>query len=307
MTAPNDLDRLLAAFLRDGPAELPDPSFDAVRGRMETTRQRGVIGPWRMPDMNKLLPIGLGAAAVVVVFVAGTQLFGPRAPTGVGVAPSASPSPTTDPSPSPSTSTSAEGGLAEGPFVLLTGQTEDPANNFPPLTVTIPAPGWEGEPGGGILSKNYDHQPPDDPAMIVFVQPEYIVYGDACHWTTTTPDTPVTTVDEFVAALSSQGSRTASGPVDITLGGYAGKSITLEVPADVDFTDCDPGHGGSWDCQGDGTVPCGYHGGPEAIDTVYVLDLDGLIMAWQTGYYTATTAEDIAELEAIVQSAAFGD
>ena len=29
MTAPRDLDRELAAFLRDGPTELPDPSFDA--------------------------------------------------------------------------------------------------------------------------------------------------------------------------------------------------------------------------------------------------------------------------------------
>ena len=73
--------------------------------------------------------------------------------------------------------------------------------------------------------------------MIIFVGREYIVYGDACHWETTIPDAPVTTVDEFVAALASQESRDASEPVDITLGGYAGKSITLEVPDDVDFTD----------------------------------------------------------------------
>ena len=31
MTAPHDLDRLLDAFLADGPTELPDRSFDAVR------------------------------------------------------------------------------------------------------------------------------------------------------------------------------------------------------------------------------------------------------------------------------------
>ena len=61
MTAPHDLDRQLDAFLTDGPTELPDPSFDAVRDRMEATRQRVVIGPWRMPDMNKFVPIGLGA------------------------------------------------------------------------------------------------------------------------------------------------------------------------------------------------------------------------------------------------------
>jgi hypothetical protein len=99
MTAPNDLDRQLQAFLTDGPTELPDPSFDAVRDRIETTRQRIVIGPWRFPDMNKLVPIGLGAAAVVVVILIGIQLLGPPASGGVGGAPSATP--TAPPSPTP--------------------------------------------------------------------------------------------------------------------------------------------------------------------------------------------------------------
>jgi hypothetical protein len=86
MTARDDLDRQLDAFLRDGPTELPEPSFYAVRDRTEATGQRVVIGPWRMPDtMNKLIPIGLGAAAVVVALVIGTQLL--AAPGGVGGAP----------------------------------------------------------------------------------------------------------------------------------------------------------------------------------------------------------------------------
>ena len=191
--------------------------------------------------------------------------------------------------------------------MILTGQADDPADNTPPLTVTIPAPGWYGEVGGGILIKNEISEPPDGAGMIIFGQREYIVYGDACHWTTTTPDTPVTTVDQFVAALSSQASRVASEPVDITLGGYAGKSITLEVPEGLDFTDCDPGYGGSWDCGGDGMTPCGYHSGPGEIDTVYILDIDGVIMAWNTIHYAGTPAEDVAELEDIVQSASFGE
>jgi hypothetical protein len=133
------------------------------------------------------------------------------------------------------------------------------------------------------------------------------VYGDACHWESTVPESPATTVDDVVAALSSQASRDASEPVDITLGGYAGKSITLEVTNDADFTDCDPGYGGSWDCGGDGVSPCGYHSGPGEIDTIYILDVDGPIMVWNTSYYAGTPAEDVAELEAIVQSASFGE
>ena len=54
-------------------------------------------------------------------------------------------------------------------------------------------------------------------------------------------------------------------------------------------------------------TPCGYHGGPEAIDTVYVLDVDGVLMVWNTEHYAETPAEDVAELEDIVQSASFGE
>jgi len=97
MTAPHDLDRLLQAYLTDGPTDLPDPSFDAVRDRIEATRQRVVIGPWRMPIMNKLVPIGLGAAAVVVAIFIGIQLLGPPASGGVGGAPSAAPTATPSP------------------------------------------------------------------------------------------------------------------------------------------------------------------------------------------------------------------
>jgi hypothetical protein len=75
MTAHHDLDRRLNAFLLDGPTSLPDASFDAVRDRTEQTRQRVVLGPWRVP-MSKLVPIGLGAAAVIGVLLLGSQFIG---------------------------------------------------------------------------------------------------------------------------------------------------------------------------------------------------------------------------------------
>lgn len=97
MTAPDQIDRELDAYLMDGPTELPERSFFAVRDRIEATHQRVVIGPWRTPDiMSRLVPIGLGAAAVIAAFVIGIQLLGPTAPQGVGGPASA------DPSPSPS-------------------------------------------------------------------------------------------------------------------------------------------------------------------------------------------------------------
>jgi hypothetical protein len=110
MTAHHDLDRQLDALLLDGPTELPDPSFDAVRDRIEQTRQRVAIGPWRLPDMNKIVPLGLGAAAVVVALVAGTQLLGAPASGGVGGVPSATPPPTPTPTQAPPSPGGALGG-----------------------------------------------------------------------------------------------------------------------------------------------------------------------------------------------------
>jgi hypothetical protein len=99
MNARRDPERLIHAFLMEGRTELADEVYDAVRASIEQKRQRVVIGPWRMPTMNKLVPIGLGAAAVVVALVIGTQLLGPAAPSGVGGAPSAEPTATPSPTP----------------------------------------------------------------------------------------------------------------------------------------------------------------------------------------------------------------
>jgi hypothetical protein len=106
MTARDDLDRQLNDFLRDGPTELPYQSFDAVRDLTEQTGQRVVIGPWRLPETNKIVTIGVGAAAVVVALIVGAQLFGSPS-GGLGDAPSqtSGPSvvePTATPEPSPS-------------------------------------------------------------------------------------------------------------------------------------------------------------------------------------------------------------
>ena len=99
MTTSRDPDRLIHAFVREGAEQLDDQIYDAVRAEIDQKRQRVVIGPWRVPDMSKLVPIGLGAAALIAVLVIGSQFLGPAATDGVGAAPSAEPtaSPSTTP------------------------------------------------------------------------------------------------------------------------------------------------------------------------------------------------------------------
>jgi hypothetical protein len=100
MTGPKttrDLDPVLAAWLDEGPTDLPDGTRRAILGALPTTPQarRGLLAPWRTP-MNMF---ARGAAVLVVAIVAIgalALLVGPR--YGIG-----GPNPT--PSPSPTTST----------------------------------------------------------------------------------------------------------------------------------------------------------------------------------------------------------
>ncbi len=102
MTASRDPDRMIHAFLFDGEEQLHDQIYDAIRAEIEQKRQRAVFGPWRLPIMNKLVPIGLGAAAVVGVLLLGSRLLGPPSgPGGQSIEPSPSPSPSVA-APSPS-------------------------------------------------------------------------------------------------------------------------------------------------------------------------------------------------------------
>jgi hypothetical protein len=301
MTVPSDPDRLIRAFLEDGTDELPARAFDEVRADIHRTRQRVVIGPWREPTMSIFARFGAVAAAVVLLVGAGWVLFEPS-PSGVATPPTASPtsSPTTAPPAAPS-STPADRSLPEGSHDLE-------RFGAVPLTVTIPARGWYA-PGGGILMKNDSADPPDGAGMIVFGETTgYSVNGDPCRWSTTRSEAPATTVDDVVAALAAQASRDATVPVDITVDGYAGKSITLRVPDDVPhtggprgFTDCHEGKFRSW------TTPSGerYHQGPGQIDKLWIVDVNGVVVVIDIAYYEGTPAAHVAELEAIVASITF--
>lgn len=316
MNARRDPERLIREFLTEGPTELADPVYDTVRDRIERTRQRVVIGPWRTPDMNRFVPAGLAAAAVLAVAVVGIQLFGGTGPGGPG----ASSTPTLQPTPQPTgtpvasaePSAPADGGLPIGATHILWDDTQGGAT--PELgmriSVTIPAAGWFGDAEGGILVKNDDDAAPDGAGLLVFAKTNDIlvgmgdlyVYGDPCHWASTKPATPVTTVDEAIAALAAQPSREASAPVDVSYQGYAGKYITLHVPDDAVFGDCDEGQFRTL-VEGEDSVR--FHQDPGQFDLLTVLDVKGELVIFVVAYYEGTPESVLDELAAIVESARF--
>ena len=288
----------LEAYLDEyeGMTPLPDPVRHAVRAQLPMTQQLGRFsGPmWRLPFMNNnIVRFGLAAAAIVLVVVVGIQFL----PGSVGSDATPTPEPSVaEPSPS------SDGSLPEGPHDLWRrplGVT---------ILVTIPAPGWYGEPDEGTLIKNGSADAPDGAGLIVFAAVndllvglgDLYVYGDPCHWASTKPDTPVTTVDEAVAALSGQASRDASTPVDVTLDGYAGKSITLHVPDDAVFSDCD---NGEFRTLVEGEDSARFHQDPGQFDLVWVLDVNGELVIFDVAYYEGTPQSVLDEMAAIVESA----
>jgi hypothetical protein len=300
MTASRDPDRLIHGFLLEGEEELQDQVYDAVRAEIELKRQRAVSGLWRTPTMNKFITIGLGAAAVVVLLFVGVQLLGSQGNTGSG-GPSAASSAT------PETATpqpSVDAGLPVGsPLAWLDG-----SDGGVPITITIPAPGWTGDLPAFAFLKNENANPPDGAAMFAYTHSEgWLVPADACHWESTMPDTPSATVDELVAALSAQASRDASAPVDISVDGHAGKSITLHVP-DPMPADCDVD---IFCTMSNPDVTRGPDAceriaqGPGQIDELWIVDVDGSLVLIDAAYYDGTPDEDVEEQRDIVDSITF--
>jgi hypothetical protein len=305
MTTPRDPDRLIHAFLLEGAEQLQDQVYDAVRAEIDQKRQRVVIGPWRVPPVSKLVPIGLGAAAVITVLFLGSQFIG--SPTsnvgGPASEPPASAAPTEE-VPSAEPTTAADGSLPEGPFVYEAG------GDLPSITVDIPASGWSFDPQFQVLGKGEDVENLPEAAILLWSWPAgtgFNVYGDPCHWASTTPDTPATAVDDFAAALAAQPSRDSSDPVDVTIGGYPGKSLTLHVPEDIDFStssECDEDNFASYGIAG-GTGPSRYHQGPGQIDQLWILDVDGATVVLDAMYRRDSRPELLDEMRRIAESATF--
>ena len=306
MTRDDDFIGQLEGYLDEyeGFTPLPNALRNAIRAELPSTRQIGWLGPpirrFRFMNSN-IVRFGLAAAAAVIIVVVGIQLLGGPNVGPPNPSPSASAAVPTPTEPAPSAPTAAG-------FVLWNAPGEVA------ITVTR-ASGWSGDQGGGILEKGpAGADPPDGTGMIVF-EGDLWVYGDPCRWSTTQPADPATTVDELVAALSAQASRDASAPTDVTVGGYAGKSLSLHVPADLafdanrDFTDCDEGKFGSWAAvteTGDpDPTPSRYHQGPGQIDDLVILDVNGVVVVFDTGYYAGTPAEVVDEIRGIIESATF--
>jgi len=226
MTTHRDPDALLAAYLADGMEVLPDRVVDAVLDEVHRTRQRTVLGLWRIPPMFK--PV-LGAAAVIAVLVlGGAAWLGAFRPNESVSAPSPLPSSTATASPSPTASGSpalrifpvAQQTMRPGPYdVKVFSQ---------PMTLTIPDVAVELGDGaevtgfiyaGGAHTLQIGFLPAD---VAITIHDDFRINSDLCRPTAEVQEVPETpaAVGEWLHAQT--GLEVTDQP-DITVDGRQAK------------------------------------------------------------------------------------
>jgi hypothetical protein len=225
MTQAHDTDRLINAFLAEGPVELADRSYEAVRDTIERTHQRQVIGGWSVSDVSSSARLALVAAAVVIAFVAGVGIVS-RPEVGGARPPIESPSPSVSPSPIPLPADSEA--LKAGTYELAPG--------FPvALTFDVPV-GWS-ECSQHVVEQAVcaaGDNPALSGASVSFLIVENVV-ADPC--VARGLDPPVgPSVDDLAAAIAGLKGFDASTPVAITVDGHDGKELVVVAP---DSSSCD--------------------------------------------------------------------
>jgi dipeptidyl aminopeptidase/acylaminoacyl peptidase len=112
LSALHDADRLVHAFLQEGPAELSQPLNARIRAEVHETKQRTVFRPWRNASMPRTLWVVAPLAAVVIAI--GGLL--------VAISGRRTPAPTTAPSAVPSPTAAPTSSVAPTPYPLAAGE-----------------------------------------------------------------------------------------------------------------------------------------------------------------------------------------
>ena len=316
MSTDRDTTRVVRSWLRTDEHESADRVVGAVLDRLDTTPQRRARW-WpvrRNPPVNRFLTISLGAAAVVVLLFLGSRLLASPGNVGSGGEPTATPEGTiAEPTAELSPSSSAWTGIPAGPVVVT--DADQPVQ----VTVDIASAGWSKLAGLSAVSKDDDGLDAPETvggALLAWSWPVGTginVYGDPCHWTTTIPETPATTPDEIAAAFAEQASTDATAPVDVTIGGFAAKAITLSVPMSFDlpdatreekFGDCDNDVFAFYGAAGESGEARNAQGAGQ-IDELWILDVNGSIVILDAALSPATPAEFVDEIRSMAESATF--
>jgi len=295
MSTERDTTRIVRSWLRTDENDSADRVLGIVLDRLDTTPQRRATW-WparRLPEMNNTAKLALGAAAIVVVALLGISFLLPGGPRIGG--PGSTADPTAIPSSGPTASPlelPAEGStLRAGTYVMAPFGEPNDAIRF---TVTVPD-GWvAGGDQAGVLPQSGPEGP--DGMALVFLMVDAL-YSDPCHDNAAGAEDVVVgpTVEDLAAALQDQSAYEASAPTAVTLGGYAGLRLDLQLPSEIDFATCNEGQFWVWDA-----AP--YAQGPGNEWHLWILDVEGARAVVLVEDFATTPAEDRAEMQEVIDS-----
>ena len=293
MTRNDDFIGLLEGYLDEyeGSTPLPNQVRDATRAQLPSTQQRPARWPaWRFAGMNSFSKLAVAAAAVTVAgFLGFNYLVAPNIGGPDWGVPTPSPAPTSTPR------VLRDGDLEAGTYAINPFPSPNDTIRF---TITVPE-GWQTVPEGwlgagpGIMPATGSWAPAGTGMSFLKVDG---LYSDPCNDNLGDPDIEVgPTVDDLVTALASQPMYEATTPTDVVVDGYGGVRMDLLLPAGIDLSSCEGGRYWVWD-RGP------YAQGPGNRWHLWILDIDGFRAVVLAEDFEGTSAEDRAELQAIVDS-----
>jgi hypothetical protein len=286
MSTDRDTTRIVRSWLRAEENESADRVLDAVLDRLDTTPQRRATRwPARRPQMNTTAKLALGAAAVVVVALLGINFLVPGGPRVGGPDPSLAPEPSLAPDPTP-TALRAADPLEPGTYV------SHPLASNPSLAVTFTVPdGWQAYDAAVLAPLGDDSTQGPDGAAFVFLEIPGI-YSDPCN-SLGSPDVDGgVTAEDLAAAFSAQTAYEVS-VADVSVSGYSGKQVELQLPSDFD------------ECRRDEFFV--FYGGPYAQGAdnrwhLTVLDVEGSRLVIFTHDFAGTPASIRAGIQSMFDS-----
>jgi hypothetical protein len=255
-------------------------------------------------------PFAVAVVALLVMTACSTgQITESGAGSGSAALPTADRTPTTSPSegrssaaPSPSfeviggriaagTHTARPWAQGRGGFCAgQAGCTESPDDDSIRITFTVPD-GWALAEDVAVTKPSASTVAPSGMSLH-FLRGGWL-FSDPCLKVDSLPDIEVgPTADDFADALAAHPLLDVTTPVDVTLGGYPGKYLDLQVPSDISACTAEyyP-----W-------IPAFYAQGPNHRWHIWSLDVDGVRVVIQSGDFAATLPQDLVEMHAIIDS-----
>jgi hypothetical protein len=284
----HDFDRTVQLWLEDGPALMSDRALQAALDEIHVTRQRRALWPARRVfEMNSTIRLAIGAAVVLVVAVIGINLV----PIGSGVGGGPAPSPDPTPTPIPLPVGQTEVGLTQ-PGTYLAG-----APFSVPATIAVPA-GWLGNVGGPNAVFLDKARGAGSGGASIALSLGQKIYADPCTDRGFLDPQPGSTVDDLASALAHLPGFAVTAPTAVTLDGYSGMQLTLTAPDT--FAGCALPSDGYRIWQ----LPLGavfsFLTGERM--TVWILDVNGQRLVISSSIFQATTPQEQAEAQAILNS-----